>query len=45
MSDKMAINEASVFLLVAIVDPPSDVSSGIDTTSTGRNCGGGMLVE
>ena len=45
MSDRIAIGEASVFLLVAIVEPPSDVSSGIETTSTGRKCDGGMLVD
>ena len=35
-----AMGEASVFLLVAIVEPPRDVSSGIETISTG----GGLEV-
>ena len=39
MFDMIAIREVFVFLLVAIVEPPSDVSSGIETTSTGRNFG------
>ena len=38
----MAMGEASVFLLVAIVEPPREVSSGIEILSTGRNGGGGM---
>ena len=37
-----AMGEASVFLLVAIVEPPREVSSGIDILSTGRNGGGGI---
>ena len=38
----MAMGEASVFLLVAIVEPPREVSSGMDILSTGRNGGGGI---
>ena len=38
------MGEASVFLLlVAIVDPPREVSSGIVMLSTGRNGGEGMM--
>ena len=45
MSEARSIFESSVFLLVAIVEPPSEVLSEIDTTLTVRNCGGGMVVE
>ena len=44
ISEMMAMGEASVFLLlVAIVDPPRDVSSGIVMLSTGRNGGEDMM--
>ena len=36
------MGEASVFLLVAMVEPPKEVSSGIDIQSTGRNGGVGI---
>ena len=45
MSEIRSIFESSVFLLVFIMEPPSEVLSEIDTTLTVRNCGGGMVVE
>ena len=41
MAEITAIGEAFVFLLVAIVEPPREVSSGIDTISTGGGGAGG----
>ena len=36
-----SIGDTSEVLLVSIVDPPREVLSGMETTSTGRNCGVG----
>ena len=38
ISEMISVGEVSVFLFVTMVDPPREVSLGIDTTSTG--CGG-----
>ena len=43
ISEMTAMGDASVFLLVAMVEPPREVSSGIDTISTGGDLVGCML--
>ena len=43
MAEMTAMGDASVFLLVAMVEPPREVSSGIDTISTGGGMGGSLV--